>query len=647
MAENMRDMTLNLIVNSQVNKVKEFNKNLKDTENSIARTSNKIGWLGKTLKRFFGAYMGVNLIKDLVNTHRKLDLVRRSLNALTGSAQMGAKHFEFIKKAAFETGTEIESIAKAYRGYYYAAKTAGLADEELQHSFLGVMVGARVLGSGKMSVSGAMLALEQMLNKTTVQAEEMNRQLGNAISGAREMAAEAMGMSVAEFTEKMQKKQIQSAEFVKKFGDYMYKTFIKKLPEAMKSLDANIVNLKNAWLLFKMEIMDKGAGREITKIVRTLMQIIMSPKTRVAIIAIGKALNFVFTIIRYLVDNIKIIMYFMAPFMIGAALTRTVDILKKVVLWIDATNGSLATTQRLLLSLLVSLSAAKTIAEEIAGKGLIKEITTGEREEVDPETGEVKKYRVGKGGKVARSVALYGYTELVASVLARKPFALTRALGGGLSKIPMIGKLGTAIGSKLPKEGIWANIVKWAKQGEKAGEVAKEAKAIETVRESLILNKAGKPFILGKGITEVSNVAKASQMSKLGTFAKSFIPFASTGAMAAFFDYWLLGNLMHAGNKNVSKMGINPMSISPYGFAQPLGIRPPQAPSLEKTETIAPTINYNPQYNIDARGMSPEQLQQTLQRHDENFWSGFVQRTKGGFGYLKYLFGGGSGVKQQ
>ena len=42
MSENMRDMTLNLIVNSQVNKIKEFNKNLKDTKASIDNVSQKI-----------------------------------------------------------------------------------------------------------------------------------------------------------------------------------------------------------------------------------------------------------------------------------------------------------------------------------------------------------------------------------------------------------------------------------------------------------------------------------------------------------------------------------------------------------------------------------------------------------------------------
>ena len=289
-------------LNRYLNAQKKIKKNTKDMIglNSI---------LAKGLRRLFvgaGAIMGIN---GLVQTYRNFDMVQRSLNALTGSAELGAEHFEFLKRAAMQTGTGIMEVAKAYRGYYYAAKTAGLADDELQHSFLGVMVGARVLGANKQQVGGAMLALEQMLNKTTVQAQEMNLQLGNAISGAKEMAAEAMGMTVPEFVEKMQKKMINSAEFVRKFGDYMYQTFINKLPEAMKSLDASVINLENAWLLFQYEVMKGGLGDEITKLTAELMQLLMSPEAKSFAKTLGVGLNLLGKALSFCVKHFRLILF--------------------------------------------------------------------------------------------------------------------------------------------------------------------------------------------------------------------------------------------------------------------------------------------------------------------------------------------------
>lgn len=288
-------------------------KYLRGQEKIKKSTKDMIGLnsvLAKGMRRLFfgaGAVMGVN---SLINTYRQFDMVQRSLNALTGSAEEGAEHFEFLKRAAFQTSTGIMEVAKAYRGYYYAAKTAGLTNDELQHSFLGVMVGARVLGANKQQVGGAMLALEQMLNKTTVQAQEMNLQLGNAISGAKEMAAEAMGMSVPEFVEKMQKKMINSAEFVRKFGDYMYQTFINRLPEAMKSLDSSVINLQNAWLLFQNEIMKSGFGDELTKLVGNLMQLLLSPEAKSFAQMIGQALNAVGKALSFIVKHFKAILFF-------------------------------------------------------------------------------------------------------------------------------------------------------------------------------------------------------------------------------------------------------------------------------------------------------------------------------------------------
>lgn len=289
-----------------------LNKYLRSQEKINRSTKTMIGLnttLSRVMRRLFvgaGAILGVN---SLVQTYRNFDLVQRSLNALTGSAEEGAEHFEFLRRAALQTGTGIMEVAKAYRGYYYAAKTAGLTNEELQHSFLGVMVGARVLGANKQQVGGAMLALEQMLNKTTVQAQELNLQLGNAISGAKEMAAEAMGMSVSEFVDKMQKKMINSAEFVKKFGDYMYKTFIDRLPEAMKSLDASIVNLQNAWLIFQHEIMKGGLGEELTKLTGQLMQVLLSPEAKAFAQAIGQALNMVGKALSFIVKHFRAILF--------------------------------------------------------------------------------------------------------------------------------------------------------------------------------------------------------------------------------------------------------------------------------------------------------------------------------------------------
>ena len=590
MAENMRDMTLNLIVNSQVNKVKEFNKNLKDTKDNIDNVTQKTGWLDKSLRRLFGAYFGIKGIKSLINTYRQIDMVQRSLNALTGSAEMGAKHFEFLKKASFQTGTGLMQVAKAYRGYYYAAKTAGLADEELQHSFLGVMIGARVLGANNQQVGGAMLALEQMLNKTTVQAQEMNLQLGNAISGAKEMAAEAMGMSVPEFVDRMQKKMINSAEFVRKFGDYMYKTFINKLPEAMKSLDASVVNMQNAWILFQKEVMGGirgGMGQAITKLSATIMKILLSPKIIQFAHAIGFALEQVVNVLNFVVNNLTTIIMLLSPVMLGGLLDKIVVLLKDAVKWIAAGNLQLSATQVMLFRILVLLAGVQEIIAFFT-----------------PMEGALETAILGKDQSWIDRVQylLGGLTSIYFMLDAIMGFKMTKGVFSWLG------------GTKAVK-GIksWAGV---GKNATKATEVVKDGGEL-----SKILKPSGQNFTRAEIDLMKSGTTTGTKTIGKGLFSKVGTKLAGLGTVA-----WLatLGEVINAGNQNVSKMGINPMSISPYGFAQPINYTPPQ---LNKTETIAPTINYEPKYHIEANSMTVEQLRAMLDERDRNFWTSLTNPT--------------------
>ena len=566
---------------------------------------------------FRSVYFGVKGIKSLVNTYRQIDMVQRSLNALTGSAEMGAKHFEFLKKAAFQTGTGLMQVAKAYRGYYYAAKTAGLADEELQHSFLGVMIGARVLGANNQQVGGAMLALEQMLNKTTVQAQEMNLQLGNAISGAKEMAAEAMGMSVPEFVDKMQKKMINSAEFVRKFGDYMYKTFINRLPEAMKSLDASVVNMQNAWLLFQTEVMGGirgGMGQALTKLARLIMQVLLSPKIKQMAHAIGFALEQVVNILNFLVQNLSTIIFLLGPVMLGGLLDKIIVLLKEAVAWIAAGNLQLSATQIMLFRILVLLAGVQEIIAFFT-----------------PMEGALETAILGKDQSWIDRIQylLGGLTSIY--------FMLDAILGFRMTK----GLLGWLGGTKAVK-----GIKSWAGVG-------KQAKTVATVAEKeapILLDQYGRPLVREATKTTTKAVAKggASWLGRFAGVGSKAAPFLGAagrflgpvGALWSGFDM-LSDNYRNEKEKQQSiermrkqreidaklknmDMYISAPSSKGFNFGGLMNYTPPQ---LNKTETIAPTINYEPKYHIEANSMTPEQLRAVLDERDRNFWTSLTNPT--------------------
>jgi tape measure domain-containing protein len=260
--------------------------------------------LAKGLRRLFvgaGAIMGV---QGLVKTYRDIDLIRRSIEGLTKSTQ----DWDYIQKEALRTGTGIESVAKGYRNFYSAASMAGFDKMGIQDMYSDVLTASRAIGATQQQVGGALLALEQMLSKGRVSMEELRRQLGNALPGAFEIGAKAMGVTTEKFNE-MVKKGISAAEFVPKFTKELLNTYKEAFPEAIKSLDFALVNLSSSWKLFQYEIMNGSAGQGLAETINSITEFLRSPEAITIAKGIGQALNLVAKALGFVVKHFRFILF--------------------------------------------------------------------------------------------------------------------------------------------------------------------------------------------------------------------------------------------------------------------------------------------------------------------------------------------------
>lgn len=272
----------------------------KNTQKMIGLNST----LAKGLRRLFvgaGAVMGV---QGLVKTYRDIDLIRRSIEGLTKSTQ----DWDYIQKEALRTGTGIEEVAKGYRNFYSAASMAGFDKMGIQDMYSDVLTASRAIGATQQQVGGALLALEQMLSKGRVSMEELRRQLGNALPGAFEIGAKAMGVTTEKFNE-MVKKGISAAEFVPKFTKELLNTYKEAFPEAIKSLDFALVNLSSSWKLFQYEIMNGSAGQGLAETINSITEFLRSPEAITIAKGIGQALNLVAKTLGFIVQHFRFILF--------------------------------------------------------------------------------------------------------------------------------------------------------------------------------------------------------------------------------------------------------------------------------------------------------------------------------------------------
>lgn len=591
MAENMRDMTLNLIVNSQVGRIKDFNRNLKDTEKTIERTTKKSGWLSRNLGRIFVTYFGIQGVKGMINTYRNLDLVRRSIEGLTKSTQ----DWDYIQQQAFKTGTGIETVAKGYRNFYSAANMAGFDKGGIQEMYSEVLIASRAIGANQTQVNGALLALEQMLSKGKVSMEELRRQLGNALPGAFEIGAKAMGVTTQKFNE-MIKAGVSANEFVPKFTRELLRTYEKAFPEAVKSLDYAIVNLDSSWKLFQYDLMRGGAGQELAKVVRQIASILTSSEMQTALIAIGKSLNAIMSILSFLLRHLKEILFIISPLVMGAAIDKLIKSVAILVGWIRAGNLALSVTQRWMLLIFAGIVMLDEVIAlfQKGRKSVIKTVLFGEE-------------------GVSGAMRIVGALSMIAGTLI--------TIGGAL-----------AIINKFKGVGSWLfpnkNVPKPTTPN--STPIAEESSIIDPrtnkpYRNTTATDMARKTRIRNTTLKMGAKIGAKAGLRAAGEYL-AILPF-SIGAMQ---DIYGGGDKKRADEalRQIMEFENRRKNSWTRDFANA---------NLTKSETYAPNITYNPQYHIDATGLTPEELVSVLDERDRNFWmslnKGLPSVTSKGSGY--------------
>ena len=260
--------------------------------------------LGQSFRRAFGIFFGIQGVRSIIQTTRELDLLQRSISGLTGSTQ----DWEYLRKEAYRTGTDLTKAAGAYKNFYSAANMAGFDKGAIQGMFSDVLTAGRGIGANQQQIGAALLALEQMLSKGKVSMEELRRQMGNALPGSFEIAAKAMGVTTQEFN-KMLEAGLSANEFVPKFTAMLKQELGKGFEANIKSLDFALVNLNTAWMEFQANILQGEAGEALAQLVKDITAILRSQGLLTFIKLISKTLAEIIKHLRLIITlfGIKVI----------------------------------------------------------------------------------------------------------------------------------------------------------------------------------------------------------------------------------------------------------------------------------------------------------------------------------------------------
>jgi len=192
-------------------------------------------------------------LKYVFDSTRELSGIRTSLAFILNSDGAAANKLEELKVQANLTGQEFFTLAKTYKSFIGAAIASNFPLEQAEKVFKSVTVAAGRLGLSSEQTEGALLALQQMISKGNVQAEELRGQLGERLPGAFSLAAKAMGVTEKELNKLLQTGQVTAAEMLPKLATQLDKTFGLKAGEEIGGLNAEIGRLMTQLQVFAGE----------------------------------------------------------------------------------------------------------------------------------------------------------------------------------------------------------------------------------------------------------------------------------------------------------------------------------------------------------------------------------------------------------
>lgn len=166
--------------------VGDFSKNVGNYKTAFSGLSNLMGAFGIAT----GLSLGADIIKSIYQTTKELQSLDLALKMVSGTQQEYAANQSFVTEVSNKWGLEIKSLTQQYTQFYTASKGL-LSQDAIKKTFEGIAKAGAIMGLSLEKQSAAFYAIDQMMSKGTVTAEELKKQLGNAMPGAIKAAAMA------------------------------------------------------------------------------------------------------------------------------------------------------------------------------------------------------------------------------------------------------------------------------------------------------------------------------------------------------------------------------------------------------------------------------------------------------------------------
>jgi len=231
-------------------KVSKYEKETKQATRATDKMSKSSKRLTRTLG-FLGAGLGgltfVGVARSVEQATTQLNNIDATMRVAAGSSEQAGIQLAFIREEAERLGLFFPTVAKQMAQFSAAARGTSINGEELRQIFTGISEASRAMGLTAPEAEGAMKALQQMMSKGKVSAEELRQQLGERMPGSIQIMAASLGVGTQELFKMMENGELLSDEVLPKFSKELSAVFGVEAAKQANRISAAISRLRNGF----------------------------------------------------------------------------------------------------------------------------------------------------------------------------------------------------------------------------------------------------------------------------------------------------------------------------------------------------------------------------------------------------------------
>ena len=269
-------------------RVRQLGTDHRSAANSTNELSGRVSNLSQLLGRMAGLMTAAFSFRQLVSAAADMEQLRSGLEAVWRDAEKAGKDLEFVRGVAVRSGADVLEAGKAWLGLAAATKGTAVEGEPTRRVFESVATAMGKAGKSSAETANALLALQQMASKGTVQMEELRGQLGEALPGALQATAKGLGLTTKELIDMVEAGGLTATDLfpaLAKGLDELYGGAQK----GSQTLTQEIGNLKNAVTDLGSNIGEAG-GLKALKVAAELAQAGIVTLD-IALVAAGKSIG--------------------------------------------------------------------------------------------------------------------------------------------------------------------------------------------------------------------------------------------------------------------------------------------------------------------------------------------------------------------